>query len=130
MLGKWNFAVILSDKWVVENKFSTLLHYSFWRNGQGNSSIILNCEWLSKSPHYQRPKVTFKLFLADFFMTVQHSIIGKRINRVSWHKLMTSTQVISPFFVIFGKMLFFFVFHVTLSFLKRRKWNLTVILTL
>ena len=56
------FAVILSDKWVIKNKVSTLLHYSFWRNGQGQLSIILNCKWFfSKSSHCQCLKITFKL---------------------------------------------------------------------
>ena len=45
MLRKLNFAVILSDKWVVKNKVKILLRYFIWRNQQGHISIILNCEF-------------------------------------------------------------------------------------
>ena len=82
MLTKWNFAVILSDKWVVKNKFLTSLHYSFWRSGQENFSIIRNCGWFStKLRHYQCPKLTFKLrfsWLLLHGLSQQHSIIGKK----------------------------------------------------
>ena len=133
MWRKWNFAVLLSDKWVVKKNFSTSLN-SFWKNGQENFSIILNCEWFSlKSPHYNCRKITFKLLFSWLLHdgSHQHSIIGKKINIVSSHNLTTLTQVILPVFAIFGKKAnFFFIFHVTLSVLKRRKWNFTVILTL
>ena len=136
MLRKWNFAVILSEKWVFKNKFSTSLHYSFWRNGQENFSIIMNYEWFSfRLPHYHCRKITFKLLFSWLHHVgsshqYQHSIIGKKINMVSSHNLTTSAQVILPVFAIFAKMLIFFIFHVTLSVLKRRKWNFTIVLSL
>ena len=94
------------------DKFSKSLHYFFWRNGEGNFSIILKCEWLySKSPHYQCPKITFKLLFSWLLhdgSSHQHPIIGKKINMVSWHNLTTSTKVISPVFAIIGIFLLFF----------------------
>ena len=102
MFRKWKFAVILSDKWVVTNKVSTLLHYSFWRNRQGHFSIILNSEWFySKSPHCQCLEISFKLLfswlLHNSFITPTLHSWGKKWNMVSWHNLMTSTLFIKLF---------------------------------
>ena len=125
MLRKWKFAVILSDKWEARNKFSTSLHYSFWRNGQDNFSTILNCEWFSlKLPHYHCRKITFKLrfsWLLHDGSSHEHSIIGKKINMVSSYNLTASTSYFACCF---------FIFHVTLSVLKRRKWNLKLYILL
>ena len=85
MLRKRNFAVVLSNKWLVKNKVSTLLHYYFWRNS----------EWLfSKSPHCQCLKIKFETHFTRLFhngLSQQHSNIRKKLNMVSWHNLLTST---------------------------------------
>ena len=130
MSGKWNVAVILSEKWVVKNKV-LLLHYCYWRNGQGHFFIILNFEWFfSKSPHCLCLKINFKLCLSRLLQSGsshQFSIIGKKINIVSWH-IWWRQHLFSLFFSIFGKFPVFFVFHVTLSVLMLKKWNFAVIL--
>ena len=86
--GKWNVAVILSEKWVVKNKV-LLLHYCYWRNGQGHFLIILDFEWFfSKSPHCLCLKINFKLCLSRLLQSGsahQYSIVGKKINIVSGH---------------------------------------------
>ena len=135
-LRKRNFAVLSSNKRVVKNKVSMLLHYYFWRNRQGHFYIILNCEWLfSKSPHCQCLKIKFKPHFSWLFhsgLSQQHSIIRKKLNMVSWHNLLTSTLFKSCLdcFGCFEIFLMFLVFHVTLSVLMLKKWNFAVILSI
>ena len=133
MIRKLNFAVILSNKWLVKNKVSTLLHYYFWRNRQRHFFIILNCEWLfSKSPHCQCLKIKFKPHFSWLFhsgLSQQHFIIRKKLNMVSWHNFLASTLFKSCLdcFASFEIFLIFLVFHVTLWVLILKKWNFAVI---
>ena len=110
------------------------MHYSFWQNGQENSSIILNCEWFSaKSPHCQCPKITFKLLFSWLLhdgSSHQHSIIETKINMMPCHNLATSAQVISPVLPFCYFFIYIYIFHVTLSVWNRRKCKFMVILTL
>ena len=136
MLRKRNFAVILSNKWLVKNKVSTLLHYYFWRNRHRHFYIILNYEWLfSKSPHCLCLKIKFKPHFTRLFhsgLSQQYSIIRNKLNMVSWHNLLTSTLFKSCLdcFGCFEIFLMFLVFHVTLSVLMLQKWNFAVILSI
>ena len=136
MLRKLSFAVILSDKWVVQNKVSTLLHYSFWRNRQEHFFILLTSEWFfSKLPHCQCLKINFKLRFSQLLCSgssQQPSIIGKKINIVSWHYLMSSAFFKSYLacFCHFWEIFNLFVFLIALSNLMLKKWNLAVILSL
>ena len=117
-----------------QEQVSTLLHYSFWRNGHGHFSRILNCDWFfSKSPHCQCPKITFELLFSWFLHSGSshqlHYWKKTKSNMVSWNNLMTSALFKSylAYFCHLGKFLIFFVFHVTLSVLMLMKWNFTVI---
>ena len=57
-------------------------------------------------------KSPLNYFLADSSMMVHRTntpLLEKKINMVSSHNLMTSTQVILPVFAIFGKMQIFYI---------------------
>ena len=127
-----NFAVTLSDKWVVKNKVS-LLHYSYWRDGQRRFFIILNFEsFFSKSPHCLCLKINFKLRFSRLVhsgSSHQYSIILKKM---WWHNLMTSTlfyKLFSLFFPLLGSF-YFFVFHITLSVLMLKKGKFVIFIVI
>ena len=90
ILRKWNFAVILSDKWEVKNKVLILLHYSFWRRGSIFQKFWIVSVFFSKSHHCQCPKITFKLLFSILLhngSSHQHSIIGKKLNEIWCHNI-------------------------------------------
>ena len=92
ILGKLNFAVILSERWVAKNKVS-LLHYSYWRNRQGHFFIILNFEWFfSKSPHCLCLKI----------LTTNTPLLGKKKYGVMKHFLKLFSLFL-PFLGLFFK---------------------------
>ena len=110
-------------------KVLTWLHYSFWRNGQEHFFIVLTSEcFFSKSPHCQCLKINFKLRFSQLLhsgSSQQPSIIGKKINMVSWRYLMTSALFKSYLacFCHFGEVSNLFVFLITLSVLMLKKRN-------
>ena len=82
--AKWNFAIMLSDKWVVLNKkVSTLLYYSFWGNESKHFFIVLTSEWFfSKLLHCKCVKINFKLCFSQLLhssSSQQPSITGKKL---------------------------------------------------
>ena len=128
ILKKWKFPIILSAKWVVKNKVSKLLHYSFSIRVQGHFSRILNCEWLFWNlTHCHCPKISFKLLFSWLLhngSSHQHSIIGKKLNIVSWH--IWWRQHFLFCFSHFWEISNFFCLPV----LMLKKWNFKVTLSL
>ena len=74
-----------------QEQVSTLLHYSFWRNGHGHFSIILNIVngSFQNHPIVSVLKSPLNYFLADSSTMVHHtnSIIGKKLDQIWCHDI-------------------------------------------
>ena len=98
--------------------------------------IVLTSEWFfSKLPHFQCLKINFKLSFSQLLhsgLSQKPSIIGRKINMVSWHYLMTSALFKSYLACLchFGEISNLFVFFITLSVLMLKKLNFAAILSL